>query len=173
MILLWTLFGFAIWTLLVVALTVGVHRWSAILTRRANFATFAEYKIEGPPWYRRSLRAHANCVENLPVFAVIVVVAHLTGTDLRSLDGLAIAFLALRVAHTTVHVAFEQTNGVTAVRSGLFISQWICMVVMCGVLARHLVSTESEQRNPASQLGSPRGAGTSGLAFVTLAAEPH
>lgn len=130
----WVLLAFALWTLALLAATVGVHRWYGILTRRANFATWSEYRIEGPGWYRRALRAHANCVENLPVYAALVLVAFIGNIDHAALDMLAVTLMVARVLHSTVHIAFEQTNAVTAVRSGLFIAQWLCMVAMAVVI---------------------------------------
>jgi uncharacterized MAPEG superfamily protein len=130
----WVLLAFALWTLALLASTVGVHRWFAILTRRANFATWGEYHLEGPGWYKRAHRAHANCVENLPVYAALVLVAFVAGVDRPILDALAITLMGARVLHSVVHVAFEQTNGIAACRSGLFILQYNCMLAMAVVI---------------------------------------
>jgi len=133
----WVLLAFAIWTLLVVGNTVGLYRWVRMLTGRDDFASWGEYRIEGAGWYKRAMRAHANCVENLPIFGAIVlagVVAHL---DLPVLSVLAVVFMAARVLHTTVHVAFEQTNRVVFCRSMLYHVQWFCMAGMAVVTAWH------------------------------------
>ena len=37
---------------------------------------------QGADWYLRSMRAHANCIENLPVFGALVFIAY--ATDWRS-----------------------------------------------------------------------------------------
>jgi hypothetical protein len=60
----WMLLGFAAWTLLLLTFTIGVYRWTRILTGRVGMAGFPADKVEGEDWYRRSMRAHANCVEN-------------------------------------------------------------------------------------------------------------
>ena len=67
------LLGFAAWTLLLLVITVGIYRWSLILTRTAAIASFPADAIEGAGWYQRGTRAHANCIENLPVFGAIVI----------------------------------------------------------------------------------------------------
>jgi MAPEG family protein len=67
------LLGFAGWTLLTLCISVGAYRWSLILTGRA---TLSEWRADIPQrsdWYRRAMRAHVNCVENLPVLGALVV----------------------------------------------------------------------------------------------------
>ena len=75
----WMLLGFATWTLLLLMATVGVYRWVAILFSNVPIASFRSDQLEGEDWYRRGTRAHANCVENLPVFGVIVFVISALG----------------------------------------------------------------------------------------------
>ena len=69
----WMLVGFAAWTVLLLVATVGVYRWSRILTGRVAIREFRADQIEGAEWYKRAMRAHANCVEKLPVFGAIVL----------------------------------------------------------------------------------------------------
>jgi uncharacterized MAPEG superfamily protein len=128
------LLAFATWTLITLAATVGVYRWSRILSRRSKITDFAEYRIEGAEWYKRALRAHANCVENLPVFGAIVIVTVAVGIDRDSLDVLAIIFMAARVLQTSVHVLFEQNTVATSFRSAFFNIQWTCMLLMALVV---------------------------------------
>jgi uncharacterized MAPEG superfamily protein len=135
-ILLWTLLAFAGWTLLILGATHAPYRWGRILTGRARFDDFGAYRLEGDRgWYVRGMRAHANCIENLPVFAAIVVVATAAGIQSRILDVLAIAVVAARIPQTIVHVLFEQTNLVVGLRSLFFMTQWICMSAMVGLVA--------------------------------------
>jgi uncharacterized MAPEG superfamily protein len=79
----WALLGFAVWTLLVLFGTVGVYRWSRILTGRVRISEWQADRPQGSDWYQRAMRAHMNCVENLPVFAAIVLCATATGADNR------------------------------------------------------------------------------------------
>ena len=69
----WMLLGFAAWTVALLLFTVGIYRWSRILTGRVPIREFRADRIEGDDWYRRAMRAHANCIENLPVFGAIVL----------------------------------------------------------------------------------------------------
>jgi uncharacterized MAPEG superfamily protein len=70
----WVLLGFAAWTLLTLFTTIGVYRWTRILTGRASIAEWRADEVQGSEWHRRALRAHMNCVENLPVYTATVVV---------------------------------------------------------------------------------------------------
>jgi len=128
---------FAVWTLLVLFGSVGVYRWSRILTGRARLTDFPADAPTGPDWYRRAMRAHANCVENLPVFAAIVVAIVATGMRSVELNVLAVVVLVARVCQSLVHVGLEQTQPVIAVRFGFFLAQAVAMLAMAGlVLAR-------------------------------------
>ena len=53
----WVLLGFATWTLLILFATVGVYRWSRILTGRTAIATWRADEQQGSEWYRRAMRA--------------------------------------------------------------------------------------------------------------------
>jgi len=126
----WVLLGFAGWTLAVLAGTVGVYRLSNIAFGRAGFGAWRADGNQGADWYRRAMRAHMNCVENLPVLAAIVLCATEAGVAGPLLDGLSLTLLGARVLQTSTHIAFEQTDRVTAVRFTFFSVQLLCMVIM-------------------------------------------
>ena len=65
------------------------------------------------------MRAHANCVENLPVYAAVVVVITAAGIASPVLDLLALVFIAARVAQTSIHVLLEETPAAVGVRLDL------------------------------------------------------
>lgn len=132
------LLAFALWTLLVLFFTVGVYRWTRILSRRAQLTEFPADQPHGEDWYRRAMRAHANCVENLPVYGAIVVAIVATGVSSPLLDALAVVLLVARVGQTLVHVALRQTNAVIGVRFSFFAIQAACMLGMAGVLLSEL-----------------------------------
>ena len=131
----WALLGFAVWTLLVLFGTVGVYRWSRILTGRVRISEWQADLPQGSDWYQRAMRAHMNCVENLPVFATIVLCATATGADSRLLDLLAGAILVARVCQTTVHLAFAPSDIAASFRFAFFFVQAICMLSMAGAVA--------------------------------------
>jgi uncharacterized MAPEG superfamily protein len=81
------------------------------------------------------VRAHKNCLENLPIYTAIVVVLLATGITGPILDALAIAILAARICQSSIHVALEQTNAVVAVRFTFFFVQALCMIAMGAIVA--------------------------------------
>jgi uncharacterized MAPEG superfamily protein len=130
---LWVLLGFAGWTLVVLFGTIGVYRWSRILTGCARVAEWQADTRQGSEWYRRAMRAHMNCVENLPVYGAIVVCATAAGARGRFLDALALVFMSARICQTTVHLAFAQTDFVAS--STLCVaSSTLCILFRVGSL---------------------------------------
>lgn len=89
------------------ARTSGGLKWG--MGNRGETMTF-------PGWSERAERAHANLVENLAPFAILVLVAHLSGqaNDLTALG--ARIFFWSRLAHAVIYIA-----GVTGVRTLIFI----------------------------------------------------
>ena len=114
------LLGFAVWTILLLLATVGVYRWSRILTGRVPIGNFRADLIEGADWYKRAMRAHANCVENLPVFGAIVFPLYVGDVTGALVDALAVAVLVARILQSLVHVSLVQTDAVAALRFGFF-----------------------------------------------------
>lgn len=136
---LWVLLGFAGWTLGILLGTIGVYRWSRILTGRAKLNEFPAETPHGDDWYRRAMRSHANCLENLPIYTAIVVV--IVATDARSpiLDIQAIVLLVARIVQTIIHIGFKQSNMAVGFRFFFFFIQLICMIGM-GVMAAMVAS---------------------------------
>jgi uncharacterized MAPEG superfamily protein len=130
---LWMLLAFAGWTLLVLLIGVGVYRWSLILTGRAELVSFPGDTPHGAEAYRRAVRAHANCIENLPVFGAIVLTAAAAGLNPPHFGALAAATVAARVAQTSIHLLLPVSNPMVAARFTFFLIQVMTMIAM-GVL---------------------------------------
>lgn len=131
---LWMLLGFAAWTILLLLTTVGIYRWSRILTGRAPIRSFKADDVQGEDWYRRSMRAHANCIENLPIFGAIVFVLYAGELSGTTIDILAATVLAARIIQSLVHVSFVQTNPVVSVRFTFFFVQIVCFLWLIGII---------------------------------------
>ena len=133
----WMLLGFASWTFLLMTATVGVYRWTRILTGRASVSGFPSDQVEGADWYRRSMRAHANCVENLPVFGAIVLALYVAGMGGRVVDVLSVFVLVSRVLQSLVHVSHVQTDGFVAVRFSLLCVQLVSFAALIVLVVKH------------------------------------
>ena len=119
------LMGFAAWTLILLLTTVGAYRLSRVFRGRAGMGDFRADHVEGQDWYVRAMRAHANCVENLPVFAVLVYALRAFGIADPAVDALCVVILAARIPQSLVHVCFAQTDRVVSVRFTLFFVQFL------------------------------------------------
>jgi uncharacterized MAPEG superfamily protein len=129
----WTLLGFAAWTLALLMATVGVYRWGLILFAKAGIASFPPEAREGAGWYQRGTRAHANCIENLPVFGAIVFLLTAIGLEGPMVNALCIATLAARIVQSCVHISHEQTNAFVAVRFSFYsvqLGSFLILIVM-------------------------------------------
>jgi len=131
------LLGFATWTVLLLMATVGVYRWVKILLCRAPIASFRSDQLEGEDWYRRGTRAHANCVENLPVFGAIVLVISAVGVTGPAVNSLCTIVLIARVCQSVVHVSHVQTAAFVVVRFSFFSAQLVCFLALIALAACH------------------------------------
>lgn len=126
--------AFAAWTLLVLLAGVGTRRWYLILSRRAALTSFPADTPHGSSAYRRAVRAHANCVENLPVYAAIIFASEIAHRVPAHMTELAIAFITCRVAQSSVHMLLPETNTTVAIRFGFFFAQIAIMFWIIGAL---------------------------------------
>ena len=133
-----TLLGFAAWTLLTLFGSVGVYRWSRILAGRASISEWQADIPQGDDWYRRAMRAHMNCVENLPLFTALVVAQLATGVRSPVIDVLCIFVLACRIGQTVIHIALRPSNWAASLRFGLFAAQAFSMIAIGVVIASQM-----------------------------------
>ena len=130
---LWMLLAFAGWTVLILMIGVGVYRWSLIFAGRAELSSFPGDTPHGGDAYRRVVRAHANCIENLPVFAAIVLTAAVAHLDPPNFGALAAATVAARVVQSSIHMLLPVSNPMVAARFSFFLIQLMTMIAM-GIL---------------------------------------
>jgi uncharacterized MAPEG superfamily protein len=104
------LLAFAAWTLLLVT-SIAALRVVLSLTGQRRPNQFLPAGDDVSPFSGRLCRAHANCVENLPTYAALVAVAHLSGHG-AVLEGLAWVFLGARIAQSCIHLASGRSKAV-------------------------------------------------------------
>ncbi len=131
---LWCLFGFILWTL-VLLLSIGVVRVGQTLAGKARPSDFTPGVPHGGDRYWRLNRAHLNCLENLPLFAAVVLTGAVIGADAPVLDRLAEAYLLGRIAQSTTHIASGSDRAVM-IRFTFFGIQVISLLAMIAVTAR-------------------------------------
>ncbi len=96
------LIGYAAWTLLLLV-TIVLLRTVPVLKKERAANSFAPWGEDVSPFSARLCRAHANCYENLPIFAALVLLALVTGNNAIT-DPLARWVLVARVAQSVVHM---------------------------------------------------------------------
>ena len=97
------LLGFAAWTLLLIA-GVFLYRGMRFLTGTPiNHWPRGNKPADDAPFVKRLEDAHANCLENLPGQAAVLLFAMLAGQTALT-DPLALGLLAARVLQSLVHL---------------------------------------------------------------------
>jgi uncharacterized MAPEG superfamily protein len=125
------LLGFAGWALLLVG-AIGIVRVGKVLRREVPPNGFPSGTKHGTEAYWRLNRAHMNTLENLPIFATVVLAAAVVGVQGPMLDQLAMTTLGARIGQSSVHVAGGTNLHINA-RFTFFLVQIVCLLWM-GVL---------------------------------------
>ena len=103
---------FISWTLALLVL-MEVLRSRLVLTGRARSNEFNPENSNLSPFMQRLARAHANCLEGLPVFGGLLLLALVTGRT-EVTDPLAPWLLAARVVQSSIHLASLSVVAVNA-----------------------------------------------------------
>ena len=93
---------FATWTI-VTALVMVNHRLFFVLSGRRKINTFTPDGVAVSAFQARACRVHANCYENLPVFASLILGAAAAGRGALT-DPLAMVVVYARIVQSTVHL---------------------------------------------------------------------
>lgn len=95
--------GFIAWALLLLVLMEAI-RTQLVLSGKVPANGFTPDNASLSPFMQRLARAHANCVEGLPIFGglmIVAIVTNQTGTT----DPLAYVLLGARIFQSTVHLS--------------------------------------------------------------------
>jgi len=118
--------GFIAWALALLVLMEAI-RAKLVLTKEVPANRFAPDNANLSPFMQRLARAHANCLEGLPIFGGLMLVA--LATDRTSVtDPMAYALLAARIVQSLIHLGSVSATAVT-LRFGAFTVQMVIAVV--------------------------------------------
>ena len=129
----WALLGFVGWTLLLLVLGIGVTRIGQVMRREASANSFNPQVPHGTESYQRRMRAHLNCIENLPIFATLVLLGATLGVVGSTFQAAAFAVLPMRIGQSVAHIASGRNRAVLG-RFGFFSAQLICFAIMLVLL---------------------------------------
>ena len=106
------LLGFLSWTLALLVL-MEVIRSKLVLTREVPANGFTPDNAGLSPFMQRLARAHANCLEGLPLFGGFMLLAVVAGKS-HVTDPLAYLLLGARIAKSVIHLSSTSSLAVTA-----------------------------------------------------------
>lgn len=110
------------WTLLLLG-GIALLRVSVALAGKRAANAFAVFGEDVSPFSARLCRAHANCYENLPIFAGLILVAAVSGNAAITAP-LALWAVVARVGQSTVHL-LSTSIGAVQLRFLFFLALWL------------------------------------------------
>jgi uncharacterized MAPEG superfamily protein len=125
--------GFVAWSLFLLVL-MEVIRSKLVVTKAIPANGFNTDNSNLSPFMQRLARAHANCVEGLPIFGGLMLIAVVSGRSAVT-DPLAYVFLATRILQSVIHLSSLSALAVTlrfsafAVQMGIGVYWAIRLVV--------------------------------------------
>ena len=128
----YALMGFVFWTVFLV-LAIGGVRVLQVMRGETAVNGFPSGQPHGGDTYWRLNRAHLNCVENLPLFAAVVLAGHVTGLTAGTFATLAQVYVTARVLQSIIHVSSGSVMAVN-LRFTCFVVQVGSLVTMAGMV---------------------------------------
>jgi hypothetical protein len=123
---------YAIWAMVLV-LSVGAVRVHQVLTGRAEIGSFTAGVPHGPEHYWRLNRAHMNTVENLPIFATVVLAGWAAGVTDSLFGVLAWVVLSARAVQSLIHISSGSKQAIR-MRFTAFSVQIVCQFWMAWLI---------------------------------------
>lgn len=112
---------YVLWTTALMLIYAGPRIPMAALGARRLDSWERNQPVTDAAFYQRAKGAHLNCLENLPLFAAVVLIAAAMGKT-AVVDPLAMYVLYARVAQSAVHL-IGNSSPLVFVRAGFFIVQ--------------------------------------------------
>lgn len=122
------LIAYALWAIALV-LMLAIVRSAAVLGGRAKANSFTAGTPHGGDAYWRLNRAHLNTLENLPIFASLVLSGWVVGMESATFNRLAVIVVAARIVQSLFHLASGSVAAVT-LRFAAFAVQIVCEIWM-------------------------------------------
>lgn len=123
---------YTLWAIALV-LMVGADRVLQVVRGEARANSFTPGVPHGTDAYWRINRAHSNTLENLPIFAAIVLSGYVVGQGSATFNRLATTVVCARIVQSVIHIA---SGGATAVslRFLAFAIQVVCEIWMTALV---------------------------------------
>ena len=125
---------YALWAIALV-LMVGADRVLMVVRGQAKANSFTPGVPHGSDSYWRINRAHLNTVENLPIFAAIVLAGWIVGMETATFNRLAIVVVVARIIQSVIHIA-SGTVAAISFRFAALAVQLLCEIWMAILVLR-------------------------------------
>ena len=106
-----TLTGFVAWSLFLLVL-MEIIRSKLVITKAVKANGFNPENSNLSPFMQRLARAHANCIEGLPIFGGLMLIA-VVASKTSITDPLAYIFLFARILQSVIHLISISALAVT------------------------------------------------------------
>lgn len=103
----------------------------AVIGLAATLAGSAPDNNAQKPWAQRAIRAHYNAIENLAIFAPVVLTAHALGISSPATKAAVVVYFFARLAHFLVYSA-----GIAAARTLAFAAGWLAQITVIASIFR-------------------------------------
>lgn len=103
--------GFVAWSLFLLVL-MEIIRSKLVLSKAVAANGFKPDNANLSPFMQRLARAHANCIEGLPIFGGLMLIAVVIGRSSIT-DPLAYVFLSARILQSVIHLSSLSALAVT------------------------------------------------------------
>lgn len=103
--------GFIAWTLFLLVVMEAL-RSKMVVAKQVPANGFRPDNANLSPFMQRLARAHANCLEGLPVFGGLMLIAVVSGNAALT-DPLAFVLLGARIVQSSIHLASLSPTAVT------------------------------------------------------------
>lgn len=129
--------GFVVWALVLLVLMEAI-RTKMVMSKEVVANGFVPDNANLSPFMQRLARAHANCIEGLPIFGGLLVIALISGHP-EITNSLAYVFLGARVIQSLIHLSSLSALAVT-LRFSAFSVQLVVAIIWSWQLLSVLVS---------------------------------
>lgn len=123
---------YAIWAM-VLLLSVSAVRVHQVMTGRAEIAHFTAGAPQAAEPYGRLARAHMSTIENLPIFATVVLAGWAAGAAGSAFNVLAVIVVVARAVQSLIHIASGSVHAVS-LRFTAFAVQIVCQLWMAWLI---------------------------------------
>jgi hypothetical protein len=95
---------YALWAIVLVVM-IAADRALLVMGGKAAITDFPSGTKHGSDSYWRINRAHLNTLENLPIFAALVLAGWVAGLDTATFNMLAVVVVVARVVQSLIHIS--------------------------------------------------------------------